>query len=63
MTEYTPKERLYRVLRKKQVDRMPAVCFTQTATVEQMEAYEAYWPEAELGKQKNYLWDFIPTIF
>jgi [methyl-Co(III) methylamine-specific corrinoid protein]:coenzyme M methyltransferase len=28
------------------VDRMPAVCFTQTATVEQMEACGAFWPEA-----------------
>ena len=46
MAEYTPKERLYRALRKQQVDRMPAVCFTQTATVEQMEACGAYWPEA-----------------
>ena len=46
MIEYTPKERLYRVLRKKQVDRMLAVCLTQTATVEQMEACGAYWPES-----------------
>ncbi|MDR0768126.1 MAG: MtaA/CmuA family methyltransferase [Methanosarcinales archaeon] len=46
MTEYTPKERLYRTLKKMDVDRMPAVCFTQTATVEQMEACGAFWPEA-----------------
>ena len=46
MTEYTPKERLYRALKKMDVDRMPAVCFTQTATVEQMEACGAFWPEA-----------------
>lgn len=43
---YTPKERLYRSLRKMDVDRMPAVCFTQTATVEQMEACGAFWPQA-----------------
>jgi len=43
---YTPKERLYRALKKMDVDRMPAVCFTQTATVEQMEACGAFWPEA-----------------
>ena len=43
---YTPKERLYRALKKLDVDRMPAVCFTQTATVEQMEACGAFWPEA-----------------
>ena len=52
MTEYTPKERLHRVLRKKQVDRMPAVCFTQTATVEQMEACGAYWPEAHANAEE-----------
>ncbi|MCO5382221.1 methylcobamide:CoM methyltransferase MtbA [Methanosarcina sp. Z-7115] len=52
MTEYTPKERLYRALRKQQVDRMPAVCFTQTATVEQMEACGAYWPEAHADATK-----------
>ena len=52
MTELTPKERLYRALRKQQVDRMPAVCFTQTATVEQMEACGAYWPEAHEDPEK-----------
>ncbi|MCL2142510.1 MAG: MtaA/CmuA family methyltransferase [Methanimicrococcus sp.] len=46
MTTYTPKERLNRVLNKQEVDRMPAVCFTQTATVEQMEAIGVFWPEA-----------------
>ncbi|WNY26491.1 methylcobamide:CoM methyltransferase MtbA [Methanolapillus ohkumae] len=46
MTTYTPKERLYRVLRGMEVDRMPAVCFTQTATVEQMEAVKIFWPQA-----------------
>jgi len=52
MAEYTPKERLYRALRKQQVDRMPAVCFTQTATVEQMEACGAYWPDAHADAEK-----------
>ncbi|MDQ1252663.1 MAG: [methyl-Co(III) methylamine-specific corrinoid protein]:coenzyme methyltransferase [Euryarchaeota archaeon] len=52
MTEYTPKQRLYRVLRKQQVDRMPAVCFTQTATVEQMKACGAYWPDAHADAEK-----------
>jgi len=52
MAKYTPKERLYRALRKQQVDRMPAVCFTQTATVEQMEACGAYWPEAHADAEK-----------
>lgn len=31
---------------------MPAVCFTQTATVEQMEASGAYWPEAHADAEK-----------
>lgn len=52
MTKYTPKERLYRALRKQPVDRMPAVCFTQTGTVEQMEACGAYWPEAHADAKK-----------
>lgn len=52
MANYTPKERLYRALRKQPVDRMPAVCFTQTGTVEQMEACGAFWPEAHEDAQK-----------
>ncbi|WP_048128735.1 methylcobamide:CoM methyltransferase MtbA [Methanosarcina lacustris] len=52
MTKYTPKERLYRALRKQPVDRMPAVCFTQTATIEQMEACGAFWPEAHADATK-----------
>jgi [methyl-Co(III) methylamine-specific corrinoid protein]:coenzyme M methyltransferase len=31
---------------------MPAVCFTQTATVEQMEACGAYWPDAHADAEK-----------
>lgn len=31
---------------------MPAVCFTQTGTVEQMEACGAYWPEAHEDAEK-----------
>jgi [methyl-Co(III) methylamine-specific corrinoid protein]:coenzyme M methyltransferase len=46
MAEYTPKERLARALRGEPVDRMAAVSFTQTGTVEQMEACGAFWPEA-----------------
>jgi [methyl-Co(III) methylamine-specific corrinoid protein]:coenzyme M methyltransferase len=52
MAEYTPKERLYRALRKQSVDRMPSACFTQTATVEQMEACGAFWPEAHEDAEK-----------
>jgi [methyl-Co(III) methylamine-specific corrinoid protein]:coenzyme M methyltransferase len=52
MAEYTPKERLSRVLTGQPVDRMPAVCVTQTGTVEQMEACGAFWPEANYDAEK-----------
>ena len=52
MTEYSPKERLSRVLRKQRVDKMPAICFTQTATIGQMEVCGAYWPEAHSNAEK-----------
>ncbi len=52
MVEYTPKERLARVLNKQPVDRMPAVSVTQTGTVEQMEACGAFWPEANEDAEK-----------
>lgn len=31
---------------------MPAVCFTQTATIEQMKACGAYWPDAHVNTEK-----------
>lgn len=46
MTEYNSKERLLRELKNKRVDRTPAVCFTQTATIGQMEQTGSYWPDA-----------------
>ncbi|WMW26363.1 methylcobamide:CoM methyltransferase MtbA [Methanolobus sediminis] len=52
MSEYTPKERLSRALTGQSVDRMPAVCVTQTGTVEQMEACGAFWPEANSDAEK-----------
>ncbi|MCS3924180.1 methylcobamide:CoM methyltransferase MtbA [Methanosalsum natronophilum] len=52
MAEYTPKERLARVMNKEPVDRMPAICPTQTGTVEQMEAVDSYWPEAHEDAEK-----------
>ncbi|MHC1576421.1 MAG: methylcobamide:CoM methyltransferase MtbA [Methanosarcinaceae archaeon] len=52
MAEYTPKERLARVLTGKEVDRMPAVCVTQTGTVEQMDKCGAAWPEAHTDAEK-----------
>ncbi|SDG36502.1 methylcobamide:CoM methyltransferase MtbA [Methanolobus sp. WCC1] len=52
MTEYNPKERLARALTGQPVDRMPAICVTQTGTVEQMEACGAFWPEANSDAEK-----------
>ncbi len=52
MVEYTPKQRLARALKGQPVDRMPAVSFTQTGTVEQMEASGAFWPEANEDARK-----------
>jgi [methyl-Co(III) methylamine-specific corrinoid protein]:coenzyme M methyltransferase len=52
MDEYTPKERLARVLAGKEVDRMPAICVTQTGTVEQMDACGAEWPQAHEDAEK-----------
>ncbi|UGV40662.1 MtaA/CmuA family methyltransferase [Methanococcoides orientis] len=46
MSEYTQKERLIRVLNGEKVDRMPAICVTQTGTVDQMKAVNIFWPEA-----------------
>ncbi|WP_321417925.1 methylcobamide:CoM methyltransferase MtbA [uncultured Methanomethylovorans sp.] len=46
MSNYTPKERLARILTGQAVDRMAAISVTQTGTVEQMEACGAFWPEA-----------------
>ncbi|MDI3486843.1 MAG: [methyl-Co(III) methylamine-specific corrinoid protein]:coenzyme methyltransferase [Methanolobus sp.] len=52
MTEYNPKERLARALTGQPIDRMPAICVTQTGTVEQMEACGAFWPEANSDAEK-----------
>lgn len=52
MSEYTQKERLVRVLQGEKVDRMPAVCVTQTGTVDQMEAVDVFWPEANYDAEK-----------
>ncbi|WP_440952815.1 methylcobamide:CoM methyltransferase MtbA [Methanococcoides sp. FTZ1] len=52
MSEYTQKERLVRVLQGEKVDRMPAICVTQTGTVDQMEAIGVYWPEANYDAEQ-----------
>ena len=51
MSNYTPKERLARILKGQSVDRMAAISVTQTGTVEQMEACGAFWPEANEDAQ------------
>ena len=52
MEEYTFKERLSRCFNGKDIDRPPAVCFTQTATVGQMESTGSFWPDAHLNTDK-----------
>ena len=42
----TPKDRIYAALRKESLDRPPVAIFTQSATVGQMEAVGAAWPDA-----------------
>lgn len=49
---YTPKERLKKVMSKQPVDRMPAISFTQTGTLEQMQACNSFWPEANNDAEK-----------
>lgn len=51
MSDYNPKQRLYRILTGQPVDRMAAISVTQTGTVEQMEACGAFWPEANEDAQ------------
>ncbi len=46
MIPLTPRDRFLSVLTGKEVDRAPVLSITQTATVEQMELAQAYWPEA-----------------
>ncbi|MGE5544290.1 MAG: MtaA/CmuA family methyltransferase [Bacillota bacterium] len=40
------KERVLKVLKGEAADRIPVLCVNQTATYEQMEQLDAYWPEA-----------------
>lgn len=40
------KERFLNALLGKEIDRIPVFCANQTATYEQMETLQAYWPEA-----------------
>ncbi|HTY46099.1 MAG TPA: MtaA/CmuA family methyltransferase [Methanomassiliicoccales archaeon] len=47
-----PRERFLSVLHRESIDRMPAVCPLQTATIDQMRLSGAYWPEANFGGEK-----------
>ena len=48
----TPRERVLAALDLKEVDRPPVVCFTQSATVDVMDAVKIYWPEAHTDAHK-----------
>ncbi|MFA5311987.1 MAG: MtaA/CmuA family methyltransferase [Methanomassiliicoccales archaeon] len=42
----TPKERVIGAIEMKKLDRPPVVCFTQSVTVDVMDAAKIHWPEA-----------------
>jgi [methyl-Co(III) methanol-specific corrinoid protein]:coenzyme M methyltransferase len=60
----TPRDRVLAALARKKLDRPPAVCFTQSATIDAMEAVGVYWPNAhqdphmmaELSAAPNKVW-------
>jgi [methyl-Co(III) methanol-specific corrinoid protein]:coenzyme M methyltransferase len=60
----TPRDRVLAALARKKLDRPPAVCFTQIATIDAMEAVGVYWPDAhvdphrmaELSAAPNKVW-------
>ncbi|MEM2943841.1 MAG: MtaA/CmuA family methyltransferase [Methanomassiliicoccales archaeon] len=47
-----PRDRVIAALNRKPLDRPPVVCFTQSATVDQMEAVGVYWPDAHTDPEK-----------
>jgi [methyl-Co(III) methanol-specific corrinoid protein]:coenzyme M methyltransferase len=47
----TPKERWYAGMAMKDLDRPPVACMTQSATVDQMEAINVFWPDAHTDPQ------------
>jgi [methyl-Co(III) methanol-specific corrinoid protein]:coenzyme M methyltransferase len=51
-SKMTPRERVLAALDMKEVDRPPVVCFTQSATVDVMDAVKIYWPEAHTDAHK-----------
>jgi [methyl-Co(III) methanol-specific corrinoid protein]:coenzyme M methyltransferase len=48
----TPRERVLSALEMKTLDRPPVVCFTQSVTVDVMEAAKVHWPEAHTDAHK-----------
>jgi [methyl-Co(III) methanol-specific corrinoid protein]:coenzyme M methyltransferase len=52
MSEMTCKERVFAALDKKKLDRPPVVCFTQSVTVDVMDAVKTYWPDAHTDAKK-----------
>jgi hypothetical protein len=48
----TPRERVLSALEMKTLDRPPVVCFTQSVTVDVMEAAKVHWPEAHSDAHK-----------
>jgi len=48
----TPRDRVLAAIARKKLDRPPAVCFTQIATVDVMDAVGVSWPDAHLDPHK-----------
>ena len=42
----TPRERVLAAMKQEKLDRPPVAVFTQSATIDQMDALNIYWPEA-----------------
>lgn len=47
-----PRDRVLAALDRKKLDRPPVVCFTQSATVDQMDAVGVHWPDAHTDPEK-----------
>ncbi|MCJ7517877.1 MAG: hypothetical protein MUO18_07955, partial [Methanomassiliicoccales archaeon] len=47
-----PRDRVLAALACKKLDRPPVVCFTQSATVDQMDAVGVHWPDAHTDPDK-----------
>jgi [methyl-Co(III) methanol-specific corrinoid protein]:coenzyme M methyltransferase len=52
MSDMTPRDRVLAALARKKLDRPPAVCFTQIATVDVMDAVGVSWPDAHVDPHK-----------